>query len=361
MTRSQHHGRPQRRRPVQVAVAIALLATLWIGWSELYPGDERALRELVHDRLDDWFPAVMAPLADGHGLARRRQPDLSHGELTDAPRRRERNLRVLLIHGLDEPGIIWDDLAPVLTETGFDVWELRYPNDQGLDRSATYLAAHWSALPDDRPVVLIGHSMGGLIAREFVTRWRHPVEEPAQVGGAPVAGVIMAGTPNHGSDWARLRIWLELREHFEDARQLRFSLFAGLRDGLGEAKVDLRPDSEFLQALNARPWPASVQRLIIGARVVDAPEWLSAGLDAAADEVGSEPLRRSLHAWFDQLGDRLGDGAVSIDSLTLDDAPEPIIVNALHRTMLRRLNADDPEPPAIPLIVEQMLAWSETR
>jgi pimeloyl-ACP methyl ester carboxylesterase len=352
--------RPERstlRRALTLVLALALTAGLWIGWGELYPSEERALRELVHDRLDRWFPEIMAPDADGHGLAPWPKSDMPLDPLP----RGERSLRVVLIHGLDEPGIIWDDLAPALTEAGFDVWELRYPNDQGLDRSASYLASHWDALPDNRPVVLIGHSMGGLVAREFVTRWRHPVDEPAKIGGAAVAGVIMAGTPNHGSEWARLRIWLELREHFADAGQRRFSLFAGLRDGLGEAKVDLRPNSDFLLALNARPWPASVQRFIVGGRLVDAPEWLNAGLDAAADEVGSEPLRRSLRAWFNQLGDGLGDGAVGIDSLTLDGAAEPVIVNALHRTMLRRLNAADPEPPAIPLIVEQMLAWSETQ
>jgi pimeloyl-ACP methyl ester carboxylesterase len=263
-----------------------------------------------------------------------------------------------LIHGLDEPGVIWDDLAPAVAAAGFEVWELRYPNDQGLDRSAAYLAAQWDSLPDDRDVVLLGHSMGGLVAREFVSRWRHPVGEPARVGGAAVAGVIMAGTPNQGSDWARLRIWLELREHFEDARDRRFSLFAGLRDGLGEAKLDLRPGSDFLATLNARAWPDTVPQFIIGARLADAPGWLSAGLDAAADEVDSEALEKRLHAWFDRLGERLGDGAVSVDSLRLDDAPAPMLVDGSHRTMLRRLFADDPRPPAIDPIIAQLEAWS---
>jgi pimeloyl-ACP methyl ester carboxylesterase len=357
MSQVTRQQRRSRRYAVHLALALALMTALWIGWSELYPSEERALRELVHDQLAVWFPEVMAPHADGHGLA----PWHRTGSIGDQTHLDQRNLRALLIHGLDEPGIIWDDLAPALTEAGFDVWELRYPNDQGLDRSAAYLADQWRMLPDDRPVVLIGHSMGGLVAREFVGHWRHPVGEPAKAGGAPVAGVIMVGTPNHGSDWARLRIWLELREHFEDARQRRFSLFAGLRDGLGEAKIDLRPDSEFLRALNARPWPDSVERLIIGARLVGTPAQLGAGLDAAADEVGSEALRQSLHDWFDQLGERLGDGAVSTDSLHLDDAAEPVIVSGSHRTMLRRLSDGDPEPPAVPLIVEQIQTWSETR
>ena len=342
--------KPLRRRLLQATALVLAVAALWTGWAELHPGEERALRTLVHDQLDDWFPELMRPAGDGHGLSLR---------LPAAPSQRP---RVLLIHGLDEPGIIWDDLAPAVAEAGFEVWELRYPNDQGIDRSAAFLAQHWDALPEDRPVILIGHSMGGLLAREFVTRWRHPVGEPAQVEGAPVGGLLMVGTPNQGSAWARLRIWLELREHFEDAQRRRFSLFAGLRDGLGEAKIDLRPGSAFLEALNARPWPESVPRAIIGARLVEPPKRLIASLDAAAAEVGSEALGEQLHAWFDELseglGDGLGDGVVSVESLQLEGAPEPVIVNGAHRTMLMRLFADDPTPPAIAPIIEQLEAWS---
>ncbi|MCF7978123.1 MAG: alpha/beta fold hydrolase [Chromatiaceae bacterium] len=349
-----------RRRAFQVAALILAIAAFWTLWAELYPSEERALRTLVHDQLDDWFPELMSPTGNGHGLFLRlpAAPDTGKTVAASGTHVSERP-RVILIHGLDEPGIIWDDLAPAAAEAGFEVWELRYPNDQGIDRSAAFLAQHWAMLPDDRPVILIGHSMGGLLAREFVTRWRHPVGEPAKIEGAPVGGVLMVGTPNQGSDWARLRIWLELREHFEDAQRRRFSLFAGLRDGLGEAKIDLRPGSEFLQALNARPWPASVPRAIIGARLVEPPKQLIASLDAAAAEVGSEMLGEQLHAWFDGLGDGLGDGAVSVESLQLEGVAEPIIVNGAHRTMLRRLFADDPMPPAIAPIIEQLEAWCD--
>jgi pimeloyl-ACP methyl ester carboxylesterase len=291
----------------------------------------------------------MTPHADGHGLRLRAA---AGGPGSAQPP------RVLLIHGLDEPGLIWDDLVPALAAAGIEVWELRYPNDQAISSSAAYLAGRWSELPAAPGVILIGHSMGGLVARELVSAWRHPVDRPPRVAGAPVAGVIMVGTPNHGSPWARLRVWLELREQFEDARQRRFSLFAGLRDGLGQAKVDLRPDSAFLLALNARPWPPAVPRAIIGARLLGpADDWL-AGLDAAAAEVQSEELRRRLHAWWKKLGNRIGDGAVPAASLELAGAPEPVLVDATHRTMLRRLHAGGPPPPAIDLIVAQVREWT---
>ena len=322
-------------------------AQAWL--AERHPNEDRELRELVQDRLDDWFPELMAPAADGHGLRRRAAAGADGG--SQPP-------RVLLLHGLDEPGIIWDDLAPALAADGVEVWELRYPNDQGIPRSAAYLAGLWPELPAQPGVILIGHSMGGLVAREFVSAWRHPVGRQPRVGGAPVAGVIMIGTPNHGSPWARLRIWLELREHLADARQRRFSLFAGLRDGLGQAKVDLRPDSAFLRALNARPWPPAVPRAIIGARLLRPPDEFVAGLDAAAAEVRSEELRRRLHAWWNELGTHIGDGAVPVASLELAAAPEPVLVDGSHRSMLRRLRAGDPQPPAIEPIIAQVRQWA---
>ena len=347
---SRTRPRPPWRPWLAAAVLLALVtAALWTWWAEQHPNEDRELRELVQDRLDGWFPQLMAPAADGHGLRRRAA---AGGPGNPQPP------RVVLIHGLDEPGIIWDDLAPELAAEGIEVWELRYPNDQGIPRSAAYLAGLWPELPAQPGVILIGHSMGGLVAREFVSAWRHPVHRPPRVGGAPVAGVIMVGTPNHGSPWARLRIWLELREHFEDARQRRFSLFAGLRDGLGQAKVDLRPDSAFLRALNARPWPPAVPRAIIGARLLHPADDLVAGLDDAAVEVHSEELRQRLHAWWSTLGNRIGDGAVPAASLELAGVPKPVLVNATHRTMLRRLGAGDPRPPAIELIIAQVREWA---
>ncbi|KAA6186584.1 alpha/beta fold hydrolase [Thiohalocapsa marina] len=341
-------NRPRRLLLKGVALSLAMAAA-WTLWAELHPTEERALRMLVHDQLDNWFPELMSAPGDGFGVALRQAAE--QGAMQPP---------VLLIHGLDEPGIIWDDLVVALADAGFDVWELRYPNDQGIDRSADFLARHWAALPAEQPVILIGHSMGGLVAREFVTRLRYPPGPAPQLEGAPVGGLVMIGTPNHGSPWARLRIWLELREHFEDARQRRFTLFAGLRDGVGEAKVDLRPGSNFLKALNARPWPDAVPRFLIGAQLLSTPSSLTEGLDAAAAEVGSEALREHLHAWWQTLTNGLGDGAVSVASLRLEDAPPPVIVNATHRTMLRRLGPDDPEPPAIRPIIAQLQRWSQS-
>jgi hypothetical protein len=177
------------------------------------------------------------------------------------------------------------------------------------------------------------------------------------VEGAPVSGVILVGTPNQGSEWARLRVWLELRDQFPTSNGRRFSLFASLRDGTGEAKVDLRPGSDFLRELNARPWPSSVPVLPIAGHLLDQPASLTAGLDAASAECKSGALRQRLAAWWSGIGAGLGDGVVTLDSVRLPDAPPPLVVNASHRGMLLRLLSGDPEPPAIAPIVATLRAW----
>jgi pimeloyl-ACP methyl ester carboxylesterase len=334
-----------------IPFALVVVTASWIWWAEGHPHEERRLRVLVHDQLEHWFPEAMAPLDGWHGLIPR-VVGVAQGDSTARP-------RVLLVHGLDEPGSIWDDLVLELGSAGFEVWELRYPNDQGIDRSTDLLAELWSGIPADRPVVLVGHSMGGLVIRDFVTRWRHPVDTAAKVEGATVRGVILVGTPNQGSEWARLRVWLELRDHFAAGPERRLSLFAGLRDGTGEAKIDLRPGSAFLLELNARPWPESVPIRLIGGLLTEPPESMVASLEAISGDIESAELAEALHDWWSSLGEGLGDGVVPLDSLEIPGAPSPVLVRASHRGMLARLLPGDPEPAAIPYIIAILEEWMD--
>jgi hypothetical protein len=181
-----------------------------------------------------------------------------------------------------------------------------------------------------------------------------------------VRGVILVGTPNQGSEWARLRIWLELRDHLAAGPERRFSLFAGLRDGTGEAKIDLRPGSVFLEDLNARIWPDSIPIRLIGGLLTEPPESMVASLEAIPAELGSTDLARDvapdvaevLEDWWSSLGEGLGDGVVPLPSLRFSGAPPPLLVRASHRGMIARLFPSDPEPAAIPHIVAILEEWS---
>jgi pimeloyl-ACP methyl ester carboxylesterase len=318
----------------------------WSWWGESAPEQERELRVRVYEQLQEWFPEQMALSEDEYGFVPR-TPQALERAWPD----------VVLLHGLDEPGGIWDDLVPVLAEAGWVAWEFRYPNDQGIDASADFLAEAWLELPANRQVVLIGHSMGGLVARDFVGRWRHPVDVEPKVAGASVCGVLLVGTPNHGSAWARLRVWLELRDLFGTGAEREQALFHGLRDGTGAAKIDLRPGSAFLTELNARSWPAAVPIRIIGGQLLEPTPSMRRSIEAMARETGTNQTSVVLEAWWKNLGEGLGDGVVSVDSLALTSAPPPTIVEASHRGLIAVTPLSSEPPPAIPIIREILVGW----
>ncbi len=361
MTSTPHStGRTASRRPwwrrwfwgLAPAAALLLGVVVWTWWAELNPEDERELRVLVHEQLVEWFPEEMTLSPEEFGFIPR-APEVSDSSTYDSPP------DVLLLHGLDEPGGIWDELVPVLDDAGFVVWEFRYPNDQAIDRSTDLLAEHWPHLDPDHPVMLVGHSMGGLVIRDFVTRWRHPHGQPPEIEGPVVAGAILVGTPNHGSEWVRLRMWLELRELLTSAAEQRFSLFVGLREGTGAAKVDLRPGSAYLASINARRWPEEVPlKLIAGVLAEPTPE-MREGIEAIAEEFGRGELADALQTWWTELGEGLGDGAVPVSSVMLAEAPPPALVNASHRGLLLTLPMTQGLPPAIPVILETLEVWAE--
>lgn len=323
------------------AVFLAALAAvcLWIWWSEAVPAEERKFRLGMRSLLESRFPQAMQAPAGVYGLF----------HLPGA----EEAIRqtVVLIHGLDEPGGIWDALIPALSGKPVALWELRYPNDQAIDFSADFLAEQWRALPANIPVVLIAHSMGGLVARDFVSRHRHPVDSGASVGGAQVEAVFLVGTPNHGSEWARLRIWLELRDFFESQATRDFSLFSALQDGLGTAKVDLRPGSDFLNTLNARQWPGDVDVRLIGGRLLDATRYDS-GIEWLRERTPGASSKEAIEAWWNGTRQDLGDGVVTLESLELEGLAAPVVFPASHRGLLRRTVLDEGTPPAVPLLGE---------
>jgi pimeloyl-ACP methyl ester carboxylesterase len=271
----------------------------------------------------------------------------------DAPAR-----MVLLIHGLDEPGRVWDDLAPVLQEAGHQVARFDYPNDQAIPASADLLAAALRELKAAgvQDIDIIAHSMGGLIARDVLTRSEHYAGCARGHELLPdIASLIMLGTPNHGSPWAQLQCLSEAGEQVDrwahgESWDLR-PLLGFLADGRGEAARDLLPGSDLLMALNARPLPTDL-RITTVVALMD---------PAAADEPLTPGRIASLRR---SLGVRLGDGVVSIDSAQIDGVQDVVFVEASHRGMVRAsrlegtvrwaLRSPQDQPPAIAPILERL-------
>jgi pimeloyl-ACP methyl ester carboxylesterase len=70
---------------------------------------------------------------------------------------------VLLVHGLDEPGSIWDELIPELHARGHAVARFDYPNDQPARASADLLLGELRQIRAQgiTQIDIVAHSMGG--------------------------------------------------------------------------------------------------------------------------------------------------------------------------------------------------------
>ena len=151
---------------------------------------------------------------------------------------------IVLIHGLDEPGRLWHALVPALHDANFVPIEVRYPNDQAIADSAKLFADHLASLRTlgVKRVSIVSHSMGGLVSREVLTS---PLYYNGHTTGSDpypeVERFIMVGTPNQGSELARVRAMTEVRDQVVQLFSGDGMLFGGFFDGAGEAQADLLP------------------------------------------------------------------------------------------------------------------------
>lgn len=234
---------------------------------------------------------------------------------------------VILVHGLDEPGCVWDGLAPELLRAGHRVARFEYPNDQPIADSSRLLRGELNRLGvagvDQADFVC--HSMGGLVVLDALT---------ASCGSSPpghvmprVRSVVTFGTPFQGSPWARARAVTEAREQFTRWRASDegwAELVGGLADGRGEAGRDLLPGSAFLETLETRSLPSGLLWTSVVGTLVELP--------------GSEAIPELSPCWF---VDGIGDGVVSIASASAGPPGEVVRLRGLHRDIVRGPAATD--------------------
>ncbi|MEA5514916.1 triacylglycerol lipase [Nodularia sp. UHCC 0506] len=127
---------------------------------------------------------------------------------------------VLLIHGIDDTGAVFNKMVGYLRHLGWSVYTLDLvPNngEVGLDILAQQVADYViNIFAPEQPIDLIGFSMGGIVSRYYLQR----------LGGINrVQRFISISSPHHGTMVA----------------------YASQRHGC----LQMRPNSEFLQDLNA--------------------------------------------------------------------------------------------------------------
>ena len=112
-----------RKWLIYTAVAVALSAGL--GYVlDFFPEEEKELRREVRKAVESTFPEQAAEVAKSFGL-------VSFGVEASGPVAVAAGApSVVLIHGMDDPGLVWMNLAPALTDEHMNVWKMYYPNDQ---------------------------------------------------------------------------------------------------------------------------------------------------------------------------------------------------------------------------------------
>lgn len=279
---------------------------------------------------------------------------------------------VVLVHGLDEPGDIWDDLAPAIRADGLRVARFDYPNDQPIADSADLLGAALASLcaSGTERIDLVCHSMGGLVARDVLTRDAYYAGHPAGSPDLPVVErLITVGTPNFGAPLAPLRGVSEIRDQLVRLVNDDGVTLAGLMrfsaDGKGEAGIDLLPGSDFLTDLNARPLPAPLRMTVIIGRAAPTERARTLADTELSRAMGIDDDLDDLLTALIPIGEDIGDGVVPAASAALPGVEDTVHLEGNHRSVLRRIPAElairealgdtpDQTPPAIPVILDRL-------
>ena len=351
-----------KRRWLWVLGSIALLIVLWQLVADRYREEEKQLRRQLRETVKESFPEQTEEFSKTFGLV------LFESSSKAAAAGGADGKTVVLIHGLDDPGKVWRNLAPALDKIDFNVWLMRYPNDQPIVESALLFVKKLKELRlrgVDR-ISIVAHSMGGLVTREMLTRPQIEYARLAKMNQVPaVPAFIMVGTPNRGSELARLRVFTEMRDQLARVTKGEFMWLGSILDGAGEAKIDLLPGSRFLTELNARPHPEGVNMLIVAG--ITSP-WSERDVNRWVTDVRKK-VPDAQKKWVDDFGRNmvalthgLGDGLVTVASTRLEGVPHRT-VDGTHMSMIRNISSSsDRIPPAVPIIISHLtLTGQETQ
>ena len=200
--------------PLAYAIPVCFVTSLWLflSWVWRTPRPPGA-------RLGT-FGLVRLYVTEARAIAMSWVLMILHRLLVREPRPAPATLPLLLIHGVLVNDGVWLGFRRFLIGRGFGpVYTINYgPPYQDIEHFASQLAARIDricAATGAPRVMLIGHSMGGLVARAYIRRH----------GASRVAHLVSIGTPHHGSRLA----WL----------------------WFGRCLAQMRPGNAWLVALNA--------------------------------------------------------------------------------------------------------------
>ena len=250
---------------------------------------------------------------------------------------------VIVVHGFDSSSLRFQTLVNAFQKVGLTSGIYSYPDDQPIADSAMQLSTDLKVLASEHPkrtIALVTHSMGGLVSRAVV-------EDP-ELDPGNITKLIMVAPPSHGSLLANFAFGLDILDHaFSKSQRGDVSRFyAAVADGMHEAAVDLRPGSQFLRRLNARPRNPNIRYSIFlgtgGRFTQERLENLRRQLKTAqrqSDVAGLFTTKLDeILADLDEVVMGKGDGVVAVKRGRLEGVKDTVVLNFTHLVALQKEN-----------------------
>lgn len=252
---------------------------------------------------------------------------------------------LVCIHGLRSHAEAFASFRAHFRQAGFATMAVTYDYDQPIQESARQLAVAVEQLfakSNVKPrLVLVGHSMGGLVAREWT-------ENPT-LHDPNIEHLITVGTPHLGSNWASLPPLLDLFTGGQlDSDDLVDVI---LHQPSASGLRDLVPESEFIRTLATRPRRKDVTYTNIVGTHSPVDQVTATQLRDVLRELDQEgsvvrlvrPRIAPLLDSFDELADGQGDGVVSVEHTHLAGVPSTPVA-ASHFQMIRPIPGRQDHP-----------------
>ncbi len=315
---------------------------------------------LTPSRRDDWRKRVQELARESDREAKRRTQYGMHALNSYRPNDPGRPT-ICLVHGVNSSSVGFVHMIPWIEKAGYGVVVFDYRYNRRLEDSCKQFLRDWiefrRRVGEKRPWALVTHSMGALIARDYV-------EGPPYQ--KDVSTLVMIAPVNQGSYLAQTQTILQLLHSSRAVQNQKTSdALAHLGDGLGEAARDMTPGSAFLKTLNARPRRSGLDYHILAGDVGVIPKATRRQIEAQVDAARAQrglfgSLARmavgdDISERLDELTDGSGDGCVSVARTRLAGVSDNVVIHANHAELIRAplLFADPGPVPCMP----DLLRW----